>query len=242
MQPKSAARFALIVLALVVVGCATKPTSRAPSGPSAPRPPTEGRSMPSNTAVQYDKFTGSCRSWQNYISNNGVQDCAGRTHPGWIGSTRCNVTSTGYSYTPERDEGMLGRTCFNVKLPPNPNQFRVASACVRIVDWAPPGAINQTCADNRANWLDRVLVHEQQHASHCEIEVRKANQRWAKRNREFSGCGFTESGAMRELTGKIDAVLKEESRRVMDAIEGESERFHASSQGQPIVTNCNVCQ
>ena len=242
MPRKSAARFALFVFALVMVGCATKPSSRAPSVPSAPRPPTEGRSLPSNANVQYDKFTGSCRSWENYIAQKGVQDCAGRTHPGWIGSTRCNVTSMGYSYTPERDESILGRTCFNVELPPNPKQFQVASACVRIVDWAPPSAVTQSCADNRAMWLDRVLVHEQQHASHCEMEVFKANQRWAKRNRRFSGCGFTESGAMKELTAKIDAVLKAETRRVMDAIESESDRFHASSQGQPIVTNCSVCK
>ncbi len=239
MQRKSAARFTLLVLVLVMVGCATKPASRAPS---TPRSPAEIQSAPSNASVQYDKFTGSCRSWENYIARNGVQDCAGRAHPGWIGSTRCNVTSMGYSYTPERDESILGRTCFNVELPANPRQFQVASACVRIVDWVPPSAVTQSCADNRATWLNRVLVHEQQHASHCEMEVFKANQRWAKRNRGFSGCGFTERGAMRELTAKIDAVLKEETRRVMDAIESESDRFHASSQGQPIVTNCNVCK
>ena len=236
----SAARFTLIVVALVIVGCATKPSSRAPRAPA----PAEGRAAPakSNANVQYDKFTGSCKSWDDFISRTGVQDCSGRTHPGWIGATRCNVTSSGYTYTPKREEGIIGRTCFSIELPANPNQFKLASACVRIVDWAPPSAITNSCADNRENWLDRVLVHEQQHAYHCEMEVWKANQRWAKRSRRYSGCGFTERGAMRELTGKIDDLLKDEINRVMEAIERESDKFHASSQGQPITTNCNVCK
>ena len=237
MQTISAARFALLIVALVIVGCASKPT-RTPR-PSAP----ESRAPSSSKAnVQYDKFTGSCNSWQNYIAQKGVQDCAGRSHPGWIGATRCNVTATGYSYTPQRDEGILGRTCFNVELPANPNQFQMGSACVRIVDWVPPSAIAQSCADNRGNWLDRVLVHEQQHAYHCEMEVWKANQRWVKRSRRYSGCGFTESGALRELKSKIDDVLKDEINRIMDSIERESDRFHGSSQGQPIITNCSVCK
>ena len=227
MQRKSAARSTLVVLAVVMVGCATKPSSR------APRAPAESRSAPSNSNVQYDKFTGSCRSWENYVAQKGVQDCAGRTHPGWIGSTRCNVTSTGYTYTPERDESILGRTCFNVELPPNKKQFQVASACVRIVDWVPPSAVTQSCADNRATWLNRVLVHEQQHASQCEMEVWKANERWAKRSRRFSGCGFTERGAMSELTGKIDAVLKEEK---LGGHWTKKSRLHA---GFFIYTRCN---
>ena len=239
MQTKSAARFALLLIALIIVGCASKPASRAPR----PTAPSDSRAPSSSKAnVQYDKFTGSCNSWESYVARKGVQDCAGRTHPGWIGSTRCNVTATGYSYTPQQEEGILGRTCFRVALPANPNQFQLASACVRIVDWVPPSAITQSCSDNRSNWLDRVLVHEQHHAYHCEMEVWKANQRWTKRNHRYSGCGFTASGALRELKSKIDDVLKDEIERIMDSIERESDRFHVSSQGQPIVTNCGVCK
>ena len=246
MQTKSAARFALLIVALVITACASRPPSRAPRAP-APQPtpaPSEGRTTSSkpNSSVQYDKFTGSCNGWDSYIAQTGVQDCRGQMHPGSIGHTNCSVAATGYSYTPKREKGILGRTCFSIDLPSNPNQFHLTSSCIRVVDWAPSNSITQSCADGRSDWLNRVLVHEQQHAYHCEMEVWKANRRWLKRNHHYSGCGFTESGALRELIGKIDALLKDEIERITEAIDRESDRFHASPQGQPITTNCNVCK
>lgn len=235
MRKTSAASLILFCIALVMVGCATKPSTR------APRAPSEGRA-PSKGDVQYDKFTGSCRSWENYVAQTGVQDCAGRSHPGWIGATRCTVRATGYNFTPKRDEGILGRTCFSVKLPSNPNQFQVASACVRIVDWVPGTAVKQSCAEIRSDWLDQVLSHEQQHVYHCDLEVWNANRRWAKQSHRYSACGFTERGALSELTEKINAAMNAQTRTIMDNIERESDRFHGTSQGQPLTTNCNVCK
>ena len=235
MRKTSAASLILFCIALVMVGCATKPSTR------APRAPSEGRA-PSKGDVQYDKFTGSCRSWESYVAQTGVQDCAGRSHPGWIGATRCTVRATGYNFTPKRDEGILGRTCFSVKLPSNPNQFQVASACVRIVDWAPGTAVKQSCVEIRSGWLDQVLSHEQQHVYHCDLEVWNANRRWATQSHRYSACGFTERGALSELTEKINAAMNAQTRTIMDNIERESDRFHGTSQGQPLTTNCNVCK
>lgn len=235
MRKAHAASLAAICILLVIAGCATAPSAR------APRAPSEGRAQ-SPGDVRYDKFTGSCHSWESYISQTGVQDCAGRLHPGWIGATRCTVTATGYTFTPKRDEGILGRTCFSVELPRNANQFKVASACVRIVDWVPGGSVVQSCAQNRSDWLDQVLRHEQQHVNQCDQEVSKANQRWAKQVHRYSGCGFTERGALSELTEKINDEMKAETQRIMDAIERESERFHSTPQGQPLTTNCDVCK
>ncbi|MDQ3259740.1 MAG: hypothetical protein M3Q00_02975 [Pseudomonadota bacterium] len=235
MRKTSAASLALLCIALALVGCASKPSTR------APRAPSEGRA-PSMGDVQYDKFTGSCRSWENYIAQTGVQDCAGRLHPGWIGATRCTVTATGYKFTPKRDKGILGRTCFSVELPRNSNQFQVASACVRIVDWAPGTAVTQSCAEIRSYWLDQVLSHEQQHVYQCETEVWKANRRWAKQSRRYSACGFTDRGALRDLKDEINDAMNAETRIIMDTIERESERFHSTSQGQPLSTKCSLCK
>lgn len=235
MRKTSAASLTLLCIALLLVGCATKPSTR------APRAPADGRA-PSKGDVQYDKFTGSCQSWESYVSQTGVQDCAGRLHPGWIGATRCTVTATGYNFTPKRDKGILGRTCFSVELPRTANQFKVASACVRIVDWVPSAAVTQSCARNRSYWLDQVLSHEQQHVYQCDLEVWKANQRWAKHSHRYSACGFTERGALSELTEEINDAMNAETRRIMENIERESERFHRTSQGQPLTTNCNVCK
>jgi hypothetical protein len=235
MRITSAASLVLICIALLIAGCATKPSTR------TPRAPAEGGAL-SKGDVRYDKFTGNCRSWENYIAQTGVQDCVGRTHPGWIGATRCTVTATGYKFTPKRDQGILGRTCFSVELPRNANQFQVASACVRIVDWVPASGATQSCAENRSYWLDQVLRHEQQHVYQCDLEVWKANQRWAKQSHRYSGCGFTERGALSELTEEINAAMTSETRRIMETIEGESERFHGTPQGQPLTTNCNLCK
>ena len=217
------------------------PRSCAVATSRAPRAPTEGGAQ-SRGDVKYDKFSGPCSSWESYISQTGVQDCAGRTHPGWIGATRCTVTATGYKFTPKRDEGILGRTCFSVELPRNANQFQIASACVRIVDWVPTKAVAQSCAENRSTWLDQVLSHEQQHVYQCDLEVWKANQRWAKQTHRYSACGFTERGALSDLTEKINDAMNAETQRIMDNIERESERFHSTVQGQPLNTNCNLCK
>ncbi len=235
MRTTSAASLILLTIALVLVGCATKPSTRAPQKPS------EGRAQAKGD-VQYDKFTGTCRSWENYVAQTGVQDCAGRLHPGWIGATRCTVTATGYKFTPKRDKGILGRTCFSVELPRNANQFQVASACVRIVDWVPGAAVNPSCAENRRSWLDQVLNHEQQHVYHCDLEVWKANQRWVKQSHRYSACGFTERGALSELKEEINDAMNAETRRIMENIERESERFHGTPQGQALNTNCNICK
>ena len=225
----------LTMIVLLIAGCASRGPSRAPRAPSEAKGSSQGD-------VKYDKFTGSCEAWQNYVAVKGVQDCNGRSHPGWIGSTRCSVTSSGYNFTPKRESGILGRTCFSVELPRNPNQFQVASACVRIVDWAPPSAIPASCSTNRSSWLDQVLRHEQYHVYQCDMEVWKANQRWASESHKFSACGFTENGALDELSEKISDTIVRETRRIMDNIDRESDRFHAGADGQPLTTNCSACR
>ncbi|MEO6023149.1 MAG: hypothetical protein ABIP64_08545 [Burkholderiales bacterium] len=223
------------IFALLLAGCASRGASRAPRAPGDAKGTSRGD-------VNYDKFTGSCEAWQSYVARKGVQDCNGRLHPGWIGATRCAVSSTGYNFTPKRESGILGRTCFSVKLPRNANQFQVASACVRIVDWVPPSAIPASCTANRTGWLDQVLRHEQYHLNQCDSEVWKANQRWVSETHKFSACGFTESGALDELTEKISDTLTRETRRIMDNIDRESDRFHAGADGQPLNTNCGACR
>ena len=224
-----------VIVALLAVGCASRSVSRAPRAPSDAKAGRLGD-------VNYDKFTGSCEAWQSYVAVKGVQDCNGRLHPGWIGATRCSVTASGYNFTPKRESGILGRTCFSVELPRNANQFQVASACVRIVDWVPPSAIPGSCNSKRSSWLDQVLRHEQYHVYQCDSEVWKANQRWASESHKFSACGFTEGGALDELTGKISDTLTRETRRIMDNIDRESDRFHAGADGQPLTTNCSACR
>lgn len=224
-----------VIVALLAVGCASRSVSRAPRAPSDAKADRLGD-------VNYDKFTGSCEAWQSYVAVKGVQDCNGRLHPGWIGATRCSVTASGYNFTPKRESGILGRTCFSVELPRNANQFQVASACVRIVDWVPPSAIPGSCNSKRSSWLDQVLRHEQYHVYQCDSEVWKANKRWASESHKFSACGFTEGGALDELTEKISDTLTRETRRIMDNIDRESDRFHAGADGQPLTTNCSACR
>ena len=224
-----------VIVALLAVGCASRSVSRAPRAPSDAKADRLGD-------VNYDKFTGSCEAWQSYVAVKGVQDCNGRLHPGWIGATRCSVTASGYNFTPKRESGILGRTCFSVELPRNANQFQVASACVRIVDWVPPSAIPGSCNSKRSSWLDQVLRHEQYHVYQCDSEVWKANKRWASESHKFSACGFTEGGALDELTKKISDTLTRETRRIMDNIDRESDRFHAGADGQPLTTNCSACR
>jgi hypothetical protein len=192
--------------------------------------------------VDYDKFTGGCRSLQTYIQESGVRDCAGKFHPGWFGATRCTVSSTGYSFTPKRDKGWLGRTCFSIELPRNANQFKIVSACTRIVDWVPAAAVNGSCSAERQRWLDQILAHEQYHVYQCENEVWQANQRWYRNSHKYSACGFTERGALSDLREKIQDAMADEERDITQAFDRESEAYHQTPAGRPVITNCNVCR
>jgi hypothetical protein len=192
--------------------------------------------------IDYDRYTGGCPQWQSYIQTRGVQDCGGKHHPGWFGATRCVIGSSGYTFTPRREKGWLGRTCYSVELPRNPNQFKVVSACTRIVDWVPTKAIGTSCQTNRQTWLDRIVQHEKYHVYQCESEVWKANQRWAQTSHRFEACAFREQGAFDDLNGKIQQALETEQQRVMQSIDAEFDVFHRTTAGQPIVTDCQSCE
>jgi hypothetical protein len=225
-RSRGATRFAIFALVSLLAACAGT------SKPDAKRTKAD---------IKYDQFKGSCHGLQSYIQDSGVQDCSGKFHPRWFGATRCSVAVAGYSFTPKRDKGWFGRTCFSIELPRNPNQFKIVSACTRIIEWQPVQPVDGICRDERQRWLDQVLSHEQYHIYQCESEVYKANQRWYESQHKFSGCGFTERGALSELRGKIEEIMETEQNRIMDAFERESEAFHQTTAGQPIITNCSQC-
>jgi hypothetical protein len=231
------ARWALYALALGLIACATP---RAPRE-IGPRPQVIPSPRPASAAsVAYDKFQGGCESLQSYIQSRGVQDCDGQTHAGWFGATNCQVTSSGYTFTPARDKGVLGRTCLSVTLPRGQTPFKLQSACVRIVDWVPRGPVPQLCAEHRQGWLKQAYDHEQYHVYQCEREVAEGNKRWSQRQHRFRACAFTEGGARRELNRDIEAALGAEHRRIMDNIARESDAFHRTPGGGPVTTRCST--
>ncbi len=228
---------AALAVAALLAGCAAPRGPReAPSRPQvipSPRPTT-------GASVAYDKFQGSCGALQHYIQSRGVQDCDGQMHAGWFGATRCQVTSAGYSYTPTRDKGMMGRTCLSVEFPRGQMPFKLQSACIRIVDWVPRAPLAQACAEHRQGWLKQAYDHEQYHVYQCEREVYNGNKRWSESRRRFRACAFTEGGARRELNRDIEAALAAEHQRIMNAIARESEAFHRTPGGQPVTTRCGT--
>jgi hypothetical protein len=136
---------------------------------------------------------------------------------------------------------MLGRTCVSVEFPRGQLPFKLNSACVRIVDWVPNSALPQQCAEHRQGWLKQAYDHEQYHVYQCEREVYNGNKRWAQSAHRFRGCGFTESGALRDLSQQIEAALNREHQRIMENIERESAAFHRTPGGQPVTTRCSLC-
>ncbi len=235
---------ASLTLAALVVACGT-PRRPAPSVEQRPDAPARPQVLPgarpsANASVAYDKFQGSCQSLQNYIQTRGVQDCDGQTHAGWFGATRCQVNAAGFSYTPLREKGALGRTCLSIEFPRGQMPFRLNSACVRIVDWVPAQAIAPTCAEHRQSWLKQAYDHEQYHVYQCEREVYNGNKRWSASAHHFRGCGFTESGARRELNQDIESALSREHQRIMNSIARESDAFHRTPGGQPVTTRCGT--
>jgi hypothetical protein len=219
-------RWSIVLATLFVAACAVAPKREA---------------VRVKADVAYDKFTGGCRSLQTYIQESGVQDCGGKFHPSWFGATRCTVSSTGYSFTPKRDKGWFNRTCFSIELPRNANQFKIVAACTRIVDWVPAVAVDGVCSSERQRWLDQIRAHEQYHVYQCENEVWKANERWFRESHKYSACGFTEKGALSDLREKIQDAMTAEERSIVQAFDRESETYHQTPAGQPVITNCNVC-
>jgi hypothetical protein len=237
---------ALAYLALVVLfgACATRrPAPGVEARPDVPtRPQVAPSARPSaSTSVAYDKFQGSCENLQSYIQTRGVQDCDGQMHAGWFGATRCQVTSSGFNFTPRREKGALGRTCLSVDFPRGQMPFKLNSACVRIVDWVPNTAVAPACATHRQGWLKQAYDHEQYHVYQCEREVYNGNKRWSASKHRFRACAFTEGGARKELNDEIEAALGGEHQRIMSTIARESDGFHRTPGGQPVTTRCSLC-
>jgi hypothetical protein len=235
----------VLALALLIASCGTQ-RRQAPRVVPRPDVPMRPQVVPSErprsaASVAYDKFQGSCQSLQNYIQSRGVQDCDGQMHAGWFGATRCQVSASGYNFTPLLDKGML-RTCLSVDFPRGQMPFKLNSACVRIVDWVPGGPIAPTCADHRQGWLKQAYDHEQYHVYQCEREVYNGNKRWSESAHRFRACAFTLSGARSELNDQIEAALNSEHQRIMNDIARESEAFHRTPGGQPVTTRCSLCE
>jgi hypothetical protein len=233
----------LLATALLIASCGTPQRPRVEPRPDAPTRPQVAPSVrPSAaTSVAYDKFQGNCASLQNYIQARGVQDCDGQMHAGWFGATRCQVTSSGFNFTPLRERGALGRTCLSVEFPRGQMPFKLNSACVRIVDWVPHAPVAQSCAEHRQGWLKQAYDHEQYHVYQCEREVYNGNKRWSASTHRFRACAFTEGGARRQLNNEIEAALGGEHQRIMSNIARESDAFHRTPGGAPVTTRCSLC-
>lgn len=241
------ARVSLLLFVAFLGACASKPAPRRAPPPvtKAPEPRLETPSIPPQVpgaSVQYDQFRGTCAQMQEHMRTRGVVDCDGESNPGWLGATRCVVHASSNRYIPQRSKGPRRGVCVSTDVPGRQAPFRLTNACIRIVDWIPAQPITPACRDQRVAWLNKALVHEQQHVSQCQSEVARANQRWLESKRRFLACDRTESAALARLKAQIENALQTEHRKIMESIARESARFHRSPEGAPITTSCSICK
>jgi hypothetical protein len=180
------------------------------------------------------RVPGGCEQLAQYISQTGVKDFAGNTHPTWAGATSSDfslapmVTSTTSSKTKDL---ICLTTKYRLKL-------KLRNVSSRL-DWQPSPQYAAQCRDARQEWIKRVEAHEADHAvdaERIENEYNKITEVKTKKK-----CSVSHVEALRLVNAEIAEELNREKIDIEAKLNTVLQQYHQKNGVSiPNPTCCSV--